>query len=354
MSPKYKPIKFPEDESIHDCTGEWWYWNGHLKDGDGNRYSFMNCLFRVDVKKADFPLLSRIPVKTAYFSHSLLSDLARRSFTHRISPFSLISEDSFSKPRLFINYLNPTIKNKYNNCEMEKTGESEYHVKNEDIDLQLTLVKRPILEGGKGFIELPPKATYYYSLPNLKTEGRIKIKNKWIAVTGKSWMDHQWGNLKYSKDKWDWFSIQLDNDTELICFKYDNGKTKMHFADISYANGHQEHHTKVEIIPLKQCWKSPRSQATYPLAWKIIIPEKNIDLDLTAIMKKQEMLFTTINYWEGPFKVSGSFGDKKVGGFGFMELVGYPSEYTNTSYLKDEITQAAKSFFSVTKKIIFG
>src|ERR1035437_6928793 len=102
MHKEYKPIRFPEDESAHDYIVEWWYFNGHLIDKDDNEYSFMDCLFKVDVKKVKIPFLSKVPLKTSYFSHSLLSDLNNKKFTHRIAPFSLISEDSFSKPSLYI------------------------------------------------------------------------------------------------------------------------------------------------------------------------------------------------------------------------------------------------------------
>ena len=346
---EYKPIKFPEDESVHDYIVEWWYFNGHLNDSNNNEYSFMNCLFRVDVKKVKIPFLSKVPLRTSYFSHSLVSDLSNKKYNHRIAPLSLISEDSFSKPLLYINYINPTAKNSYTNCVIEKLDESIYHLKNEDIDLKLTSIKKPLLEGGNGYLDLNSKSTYYYSLTNLKTDGRIKIKDKWIDVTGKSWMDHQWADTKYSLDKWDWFSVQLDNDTEIVCCMYDDGKVKTYFADISYGDGRQEHYNELEIVPLKKHWVSKKSKAVYPLEWKIKIAEKNIDLTLTAKIENQEMLFGAINYWEGPLQVEGLFGDKKVHGVGFMELVGYPSRYSNVNYVWDEIGKTTDWFFSIMK-----
>ena len=349
MHKEYKPIKFPEDESAHDSIVEWWYFNGHLKDNDGNEYSYMDCLFKVDVKKVKIPFLSKIPLKTSYFSHSLVSDINNKSFQHRIAPFSVVSDDSFSKSLLHINYINPEIKNGYTNCVIEKTGESKYRLKNEDIDLKLTSVRHPLLEGGKGFLDLGTKTTYYYSLTNLRTEGRIKIKNKWVDVTGKSWMDHQWADASYSKDRWDWFSVQLDDDTEIVCFMYNDGNKKTYVADISYPDGRQEHHSNVEIIPLKRHWTSPRSKAVYPMLWKIKIPAKDIHLILSAKIENQEMLFGSINYWEGPLNVSGLFEDKNVNGVGFMELVGYPSQYNSAKYIKDEIGKTASRVISSMK-----
>ncbi|MFA5777880.1 MAG: lipocalin-like domain-containing protein [Candidatus Paceibacterota bacterium] len=349
MHKKYKPIKFPEDESAHDYIVEWWYFNGHLKDKQGNEYSFMDCLFRVDVKKVKIPFLSKIPFKTSYFSHSLLSDLKNINFEHRITPLSLVSDDSFSKSLLYINYINPTVKNSYTNCVIEKKDESTYQLKNEDIDLKLISTKKPLLEGGNGFLDLHSKTTYYYSLTNLKTEGRIKVKNKWIDVTGKSWMDHQWADTAYSLDKWDWFSIQLDNDTEIVCCVYDDGKVKTCFADISYADGSQENYKEIEVIPLEKHWVSTKSKAIYPLAWKIKIPAKNINLNLTTKIDNQEMLFGSINYWEGPLQVDGIFDGKKARGVGFMELVGYPSQYTNVKYINDEISKTVRQFALIAK-----
>ena len=167
MHKEYRPIRFPEDESAHDYIIEWWYFNGHLQDENHNEYSFMDCLFKVDVKKVQIPFLSKVPLKTSYFSHSLLSDLNHKKFNHKIAPFSLISEDSFSKPQLYINYINPTAKNSYTNCVIQKFEESIYFLKNEDIDLKLTSTKKPLLEGGKGYLDLQSKTTYYYMFFNI-------------------------------------------------------------------------------------------------------------------------------------------------------------------------------------------
>ena len=162
-------------------------------------------------------------------------------------------------------------------------------------------------------------------------------------------MDHQWADTSYSKDKWDWFSIQLDNDTELVCCVYDDGKVKTYFADISFPDNQQAHYQDLEIIPSKECWVSPKSKAAYPLGWKIRIPALKIDLELTARIEDQEMLFGSINYFEGPLHVEGHFNRKKVKGVGFMELVGYPSQYSNVKYISDEISKTVGRFILSAK-----
>ncbi len=356
MQSSHRPIAFPEDESVHRAHAvEWWYWNGHLNDARGRRYSFMDCLFRVDTKKVKLPSLARTPFKTAYFSHALLVDIARKKLARRIAPLSVISDDSFSRPELCINYFNPTLSGGYVNCVMEKTGKAQYHVKNEDIDLSLEATKKPLLEGGTGYLDLGTKATYYYSLPHLKAKGRIRVGNAWVDVSGKAWMDHQWANTEYSRDRWDWFSLQLDDGTDAVFCQYGTDRGPYLFADISYADGRQGHFqgAQVAIAPLSRRWTSPESKAEYPVAWRLTIPEKGIDLAVKAPVEHEEMLFGSINYWEGPLAVTGRFGKRKAVGVGFMELVGYPSRYSNTRYVSDELGRVVGMLASAAKKKTF-
>jgi len=356
---KYRKIQFPKDESAHDCIIEWWYWNGNLKDKKGNKYAFMDCLFKADIKKVKIPFL-KSPFDVGYFSHSLLSDVRRKKFYQEVNPLSIVSTDSFTKPLLFINYTVPSLKG-YTNYVMEcvdkgrgSTG-TTYHIKTSDIDLTMVSTKRPLLEGGKGFIDLNSDKTYYYSLTNLATTGRIKIEGKWIDVTGKSWMDHQWADVPYKKNKWSWFSIQLNNNTEIVCFEYGYGKNKQRLASISHPDGRMSHYTDITITPLDDKWRSSKTGAEYPLRWEVKIPQKKISLTVSAKggIKDHEVNFGTINYWEGPLDVKGTAGGRKVNGDGFMELVGYATDYTKIRFLKDKTKQSLNQCAGYSKKV-FG
>jgi len=321
-----KPVQFSQDELAHNHAIEWWYWNGHLQDKQGKRYGYMDCLFKAKPKKIKIPFIKGVPAETLYFSHSLVTDIKRKNFYPRIDYVSLVSKDSFSKTLLNINYINPIIVNGYFNNVMQKIERGHYYLKTEDIELHLYSKKKPLLEDGSGYLRLPnSRSTYYYSLTNLKTEGKIRVGKKWIEVTGKSWMDHQWANVKYEKDKWTWFSIQLDNNTEIVCIEFGN-KKQYRLASVSHPNNKQKHTRDVNFTPLGKQWKSQKTKAEYPLEWKIEIPEFNIALTAKALVKQQEMLFGTINYWEGPLAIKGEMEGKKVSGVAFSELVGYPSE----------------------------
>jgi len=319
---KYHKIKFPKDEGPHRSIVEWWYFNGQLRSGR-RKFAYMNCLFKVDPKRINLPFLKRVPVKNFYFSHHLLTDIKKKKFYSEVHPFVVVSEDSFSKDLLFANYT-PLSGKGYLNYAIEEPKLFDYNIKTGLFDLNLHSKKKPILVGGKGFLNPKTKmANYYYSLTNLKTKGTINLNGKKIKVKGKSWIDHQWANTPFQKVMWNWFSIQLNNKKEIICFELIHKNNKTHQASIIDKNGKCEHTKRIKLTPSGDKWTSKRTGASYPLSWKIEIPSKNIELHVSPIVEKQEMLFGCINYWEGPFKVKGKINKRKVRGRGFMELVGY-------------------------------
>ena len=338
---KYKKIVFPRDGATHNNIIEWWYFNGHLKDGKGNEYAFMDCLFKANPQKAKIPFLGKIPFKDSYFSHSFLADIKNDAVYSRVRPLSIISKDSFSKPLFFVNYTHPSLGGFFNH-EIEEIDEFKYRIKSEFFDLILESTKKPLLKGGNGFLRLNSRETFYYSLTNLKTEGHIIVDGKRIKVTGKSWMDHQWADAPYSKDQWTWFSIQLDNNTELVCLEYNDWKKKNLLASISYANGRVAHALDLVLTPLGDAWESEITGAKYPTSWRIQVPSKKIDLVVDPLMTDQEIIFGSINYWEGPLTVKGKVNGKNVKGNGFVELVGYPPKKSFVKFCKPRLRRMKK------------
>jgi predicted secreted hydrolase len=329
---KYQKISFPKDEQAHNAIIEWWYFNGHLKDKKGNSYAFMDCLFKADLKRVKISFLPRLPMKDIFFAHSLLSDIKNKKNYSNIHPLIVISEDSFKRPLLFVNYTHPTVRS-YKTCAIEETSPFNYRLKTASYDLTLSSTKPPLMESGKGFITFCRRQSFYYSLTNLKVSGVIKINNKYVEVEGKGWMDHMWANESYNNDRWTWFSFQLENNIEIMCCRYQDKTNHTDLVDIIDAGGRQQTLKKLILTPSKETWQSSITKSRYPLMWEIEIPGRKIKIRAKALVKDQEMVFGTINYWEGPLEVEAVIGGKKVKGVGFAELVGYESHYTNTSLL---------------------
>ena len=148
-----KPIIFPRDEQAHDKIIEWWYWNGHLIGEDGNRYAFMDCLFQTKPRQAKLPFF-KMPFKKAYFSHSILSDIKKQKFYPTVDFISLVSAGSFKRPLFFAEYIDTDFLNGFTVSAMEETAPFQYRLRAKNFDLTLTAVKKPLLEGDRGYLNM--------------------------------------------------------------------------------------------------------------------------------------------------------------------------------------------------------
>jgi predicted secreted hydrolase len=347
----------------HNAIIEWWYFNGRVKDATGKEYAFMDCLFRADANKVKIPYLKDIFGRSSserylLFAHSTLVDIANKKAEKDIQNISLASRDSFTRPLFYANYIDPVAATGgFITHEIAETAPGTFHIKTETIDLVMRSKKTPMLEGGKGFITVRARDSFYYSLTDLETTGMVRVgagaNSKWVSVSGTSWMDHQWADVSYANDQWTWFSLQLDNGMDIMCVKYSDEKGSDYVVDILDAHGRGTHASDATFSPGAEKLKSKTTKAEYPLTWNISIAKKNILLKTSALISDGEMIFGAINYWEGPIAVTGTVAGKKVKGVGFMELAGYPSNY-NYLFLtgkkmnvriQKEISTRIKNFF---------
>ena len=65
------------------------------------------------------------------------------------------------------------------------------------------------------------KASHYISFTRLATTGAIVLDGKRFSVEGASWMDHEFFShqLEANQSGWDWFSLQLEDRSELMLFR---------------------------------------------------------------------------------------------------------------------------------------
>lgn len=320
MTNEKPAVQFPQDELPHDKIIEWWYFNGHLWDENKNHYAFMFAFFKADLKRVNLPFLKALPVKNIYFEHSLISDIKNKKFYSTINPFCLLLPEKTETPLLSLRYVSQPPNISF----LKETKPFSFRLKTKNLDLNFISAKKPLLENQTGFIALKPgRETWYYSLTDLATSGEIKIGKKALKVAGKSWHDHQWADAPYENDFWLWFSFQLENGREIVCFEYGR-EIKKRMATVMYKNGDQKTFD-VEIIPGKDLWTSPQTGASYPQEWEIRIPEEKIKLAVKSLNENQEMIYGLINYWEGGLAVEAEIAGKKFNGLGFAELVGFPT-----------------------------
>ena len=175
--------------------------------------------------------------------------------------------------------------------------------------------------------------SYYYSQPFINAKGTLNIEGNSVRVTGKGWFDHEWTSHLANSEAmgWDWFSLHLDDGSKLMAFRMhamnENMKnsTSKHseiFTTASYIakNGTKEtiEQANVSITPTAyETINEGESPRSVPTAWRIQIPEKDIDLSIRPF-KESQWNNSLFPYYEGRVEIKGSHS-----GSGFMELTGY-------------------------------
>ena len=175
--------------------------------------------------------------------------------------------------------------------------------------------------------------SYYYSQPFINAKGTLNIEGNSVRVTGKGWFDHEWTSHLANSEAmgWDWFSLHLDDGSKLMAFRMHamnenmkNSKSKHSeiFTTASYIaeNGTKEtiDQANVSITPTAyETINAGESARSVPTAWRIQIPEKDIDLSIRPF-KESQWNNSLFPYYEGRVEIKGSHS-----GSGFMELTGY-------------------------------
>ncbi len=181
--------------------------------------------------------------------------------------------------------------------------------------------------GGDGLIKWTEGSTYYYSLTRLQVKGQIEIPGKTIDVTGIGWMDHQW-MADLAERGWQWLSIQLDDNTDIICWNIVNLDGTVESSDLTMmpADGSTYHTTDLQLEPI-DFWVSPDTGETYGMTWMLREPQHGLDLEIKTPFPQQEIVLFwevpqyTWQFWEGGTIVSGEIDGMTVSGIGYAELV---------------------------------
>ncbi len=297
-------IVFPQDAGPHDGLTEWWYYTGHLTSTSGQHYGFEFVIFQVQ----------RENQPTGYLAHFAVSDIDGQRFSHQAA-FSQAPARAAGFP-LDVNgwTLN------------HSDAADSIHASMDGYDLRLTLTdqKPPALHHG-GYITYDlAGGSYYYSRTRLSVDGLLNGD----AVQGVAWMDHQWGNFVIaSVGGWDWYSLQLDDNIELMLYvlRSPSGATTAVYGSHIRADGSVDDLAPGSVTSVATGrWTSPHTQADYPSGWELTLWDGS-HLTLRPQLQDQELYFPdtpgALSYWEGTVTISGDHT-----GLGYVELTGYATQ----------------------------
>ena len=319
------PLVFPQDTGAHPgYRTEWWYVTGWLDTPDHKPLGFQVTFFR-SATTHDAANPSRFAPRQLIIAHAALSDPAQGKLQHAQKS----AREGFGLAYAKVG--NTDVK--LDNWHIVRTADGRYETEVDAQDYHLRLTLQPtqamLLEGDHGFSRKGPhigQASYYYSEPHLQVSGTLTRQGKAQPVQGTAWLDHEWSSQVLDADAsgWDWTGINLDDGASLMAFQIRDtrGVKLWAHATLREANGHtaQFAEDQVSFTPVRT-WRSPRTNAAYPVATRILIGSTN--WELAPLQDDQELdsrLSTGAVYWEGAVK---ALRDGREAGRGYLELTGY-------------------------------
>jgi predicted secreted hydrolase len=329
---------FPADHGFHPgYRTEWWYYTGNLESDDQKQYGFQLTFFRVQTGPTchsedgpDRPSAWR--TNQIYFAHAALTDVASRRHhqtqeaARNALGMSGVSQEQ-DRTTIYLKKWQAVIETRQHRLSAQTPDF--------DIELQLTPLKPPVAHGQGGYSRKgssPQQASCYYSFTRLATEGRIRIYDQTIHVKGLSWMDHEYSTapLEPGIVGWDWFSLQLSDQTEVMIFLLRKTDGSTHPASsgtiVKDSGGIQHLRHDHFSIQVHGYWLSPTTRARYPSRWHIRIPATDLDLNVHPAVASQEMqtqATTGVTYWEGSVKAVGTKKERPISAKGYVEMTGY-------------------------------
>ena len=330
-----EPVELPRDLYAHrNAQTEWWYYTGHGETASGKHFGFELVFFK---RRTDLDKFSLVPLRVLgnpiYFAHFAITDTDEKKFryAHRKSAnYFWDHPASASEKHFHLRLGDWSLRESHGTHILRATTASGIV-----FEANLKPTKQPVLNGklrdGVSFKD-EGEASRYFSYTRMEMEGDLLWNGETEHFTGSAWMDREFGTWAPTENQkgWDWFSIQLDDETELMCYQLRNstgGVSKSSSGTFVEKNGEWTplSHEDFKIEPVGY-WTSSQTKATYPSAWRLKVQKFDLDLTVEPVMENQELDTrgtTMIVYWEGACKVSGKAKNKKIKGRAYVELVGY-------------------------------
>ena len=323
--------EFPRDHRIHpDFKTEWWYFTGRLVDEKGGVFGYQLTFFRQGLRRPSNRAgeTSRFIVDDLKFAHFAVSDIGGQRFHFQ----QKLSRGAFAEAGFGVENKLAWIDDW--SLELQPDGAFSLHANGDKSALELRLVstKPWVIHGENGIsqkAEGEGRASHYFSGTRLVASGTLALDGKSLRVSGESWLDREWATNQLTAEQvgWNWFSIQLEDGTELMLYQMRTraGGLDPNSSGTFIARDGAATHLRrgdYELTPL-QYWTSKETGGRYPIAWQLVVPALGVQMRISTPLAAQELVLKPVAYWEGLINVDGMRAGAKVRGHGYMELTGY-------------------------------
>ncbi len=319
-----KKLVFPRDFGSHpEFRTEWWYVTGYVKSA-AREFGFQVTFFRSRVD-ATQSMKSRFAAKQLVFAHGTVTDIQGKKLLHD----QRIAREGFDVARASTTDTDVQIKD----WSLKRSASGyQAQVSGNGFKLALTLkpTQKVLLQGIDGLSlkgPLDKNASYYYSEPQLETLGTVTLGGKDLPVQGTAWLDHEWSEelLPTEVVGWDWIGMNLFDGGALTAFRLRDasGRSVWGGGSRRIRDGRSFPFTPNAVkFSVVRTWKSPLSQAIYPVEWILRMPTEFYTVK--AVIDNQELdsrASTGAIYWEGLCDLFSGSG--KHVGRGYLEMTGY-------------------------------
>lgn len=325
-----RPFRFPEDHGPHpDYRTEWWYLTGHLDGEAGEAFGFQFTLFRSALAPTPPERESTWSTRQLWMGHFALTDV--QSGVH-------LQEERFARGAAglaggetsrFRVWLEDWV------LEGDPAFPLALTAMFEDgqggLELRVDEGKSPVFQGDRGLSQKGPEpgnASFYISWTRMPLQGTVTLGGQHIAVRGEGWMDREWSTSALGEGQvgWDWFSIQLSDQREIMYFELRREDGTLdpwnHGVWVEPDGSYRPLSPDDVILEVIDTWVSPRGGTRYPAGWVLRIPSEDVELTMTPRVSDQEM-DVSFRYWEGALEVRGRSRGLPVTGRAYAELTGY-------------------------------
>jgi predicted secreted hydrolase len=315
-----KVFAFPDDHRAHpDFRIEWWYVTANLVDPGGAAYGIQWTLFRQAMRPG--PQAEGWASQQLWMGHAAITRADIHRFSETFARGGIGQAGVEAKP--FAAWIDSWQMRGSEQTSDQRLAPLTLTAAGPGFGYALELdADRPlVLQGDAGYSRKSERdqASYYYSQPFFKANGRITIDDKPTEVSGQAWMDREWSSQPLAPDQtgWDWFSLHFGSGEKLMLYRLrqtdGNNPASGNWITRDGAT-RQLASTEIAMTP-----KTPIDIAgrKMPVEWHIAIPSQELSIQCRPLNPRSWM-GTSFPYWEGPISFDGTHN-----GVGYLELTGY-------------------------------
>lgn len=335
-------LVFPRDHGAHpEFRTEWWYVTGNLDSAAGRRFGVQLVFFRQALAPPapdEPPRAASLAAREVVLAHAAVTDVdggrffAEERLARAAAGLAAVTADVGPERPFAVACADWS-------ATAERGGDGFLPLalaaagEQFAFALRLTAGKPVVLQGERGLSQKsdePGNASCYYSMTRLPIAGRIVVGGQTHQVRGEAWLDREWSTSALGPEQvgWDWFSLQLDDGTEVMWYRlrrrdgsvdrWSRGCLVGQDGAVVPLDGGM-----VEAVPDGE-WRSADGAAAYPARWRLrsSAPEAPFDLDVEPMLPDQELRLL-VRYWEGAVAVRGTRQGRPVRGRGYLEMTGY-------------------------------